>query len=85
MDQFALKNMTHICVMYIKHQRSFKQASEWQNVSDNCAGTDLRARRAEEEHEGYQQRLNNVTLRHVYKSTAYFQAREWQNVSDSCA
>ena len=44
--------------MYIKPQRTSKQASEWQNVSDNSAGTNLCARGAEEEHNGYQHCLN---------------------------
>ena len=70
------KDMTYLCVTYLKPQRTSKQASEWKNVSDSCAGTDVRVRGAEEEHDGYQQRLNHTTLRHVhvYKSSAYFPA-----------
>ena len=77
--------MTYFCVMYIKPQRSSKQVSEWQNVSDSCAGRDLHAREAEEEHDSYQQHLSHVTLRQVHKSSLYFQASGWQNVSDSSA
>ena len=42
--------------MYINPQRTSK-ASEWKNVGDSCAVTDLRARDAEE-HNDYQQRFN---------------------------
>ena len=85
MDQCALKGYDVAFRHVYKPQRPSKQASEWQNVSDNCAGTDLGARGAEEQHDAYQQCLNHVTLRHVYKPSAYFQASEWQNVSDSYA
>ena len=37
----------------------YNTSASWQNVSDGCAGTDLRASRgAEELHDGYQQRFN---------------------------
>ena len=85
MDQCSLKGYDVTFHHIYKPQRTSKQVSEWQNVSDNCAGTNLHARGAKEEHDSYQQCLNHVTLRHVYKSSAYFQASEWQNVSDSCA
>ena len=43
----SCKDMMLLFVMYIKPWRTSKQASKWQNVSDGCAGTDLRARGAE--------------------------------------
>ena len=46
-----------ISIVYITS--AYLQARErWQNVSDSCAGTDLRAGNAEER-EGYQQRFNH--------------------------
>ena len=53
--------MMHLCVTYIKRRHTSKQASEWQNVSDSCATTDLHTRGAKEGHNGYQQHLNHVT------------------------
>ena len=60
------KDMIYLCVMYRKPHCTSKQASKRQNVSNSCAGRDLLARGAEEEHDGYQECLNHVTLHHVY-------------------
>ena len=79
MDQCTLQGYDVTFRHIYNLQRTFKQESNWQIVSDNCAGTNLHARAAEEEHDGYQQCFNCITLRHINKSSAYFQACEWQN------
>ena len=53
MEQFTLQGYDITFHHVYKLQRTFKQESDWQNVSDCCAGTNLCARGAEKEHDGY--------------------------------
>ena len=52
------QRLNHVIVRDAYKSSAYIQVSEWQNVSNGCAWTDLLAT-VPEEHDGYQQRFNH--------------------------